>query len=430
MFEYKKYINSAMEDLKFADLTEVQKKVIPLILEGKDLMVTSETGSGKTHAYLIPIFQKLDENNHSLQFLISSPTRELAEQIMTFARQIASFSETPIDIRLFTGGTNRPDEMARLKKSQPQIVIGTPGKLKDLVVKENLLDVHLVKTFVVDEADMTLDEGFLEDVDNVAGKMMDGRLQTLVFSATLPEQIQPFLRKYLKSPEFIQISQRNTTSLNIAHYFVKTKGHVREEVLKNLLKTINPYFAIVFCNTKESADFVYSVLVAEKYNVGLLHGGLEARKRKQVIAGVRGLKFQYLVATDLLSRGIDIPNISHIINYELPRDWEFYVHRTGRTGRMDKDGIAISLYDYDNDEYLNMLEERGLKTGYKEIVGGNLVDGKIRAEREKRGKIISEAEKKAIAILPKNKDVKPGYKKKYAEQVKEIQKKFARKRGK
>jgi len=428
MFEYKKYINSALEDTKFTELTEVQKKVIPLVIEGKDLMVTSETGSGKTHAFLIPIFQKLDENEHGMQFLISSPTRELAEQIFTFAKQIASFSPTPIDIRLYTGGSNRLEEIARLKKTQPQIAIGTPGKLKDLVVKENVLDIHLVRLFVVDEADMTLDEGFLEDVDYVASKM-DKRLQTLVFSATLPEKIQPFLRKYLKNPEFIQVAAKNDTSLNISHYFVKTKGRPREEVLKSVLRSVHPYFAIVFANTKDTAEFVYRLMTAEKYNVALLHGGLEARKRKQVITGVREMKYQFLVATDLLSRGIDIPNISHIINYELPSDWEFYVHRTGRTGRVDKDGIAVSLYDYDNDEYMDMLEARGLKTAYKEVVDGQLVDGKIRGEREKRGKITSEAEKKAIAIVPKTTTVKPGYRKKYQAKVDEVKKTFIRKRG-
>jgi ATP-dependent RNA helicase CshB len=431
MLEYKKYVNLALEKLGFQELTPVQKKVIPAVMDGKDLMVTSETGSGKTHAFLIPIFQKLNETDPTLQFLISSPTRELAEQIFTFAKQIAVFSETPIDIRLYTGGTNRADEVARLKKTAPQIVIATPGKLRDLVVKENLLDVHLVKTFVVDEADMTLDEGFLEDVDSVASKMPTD-LQMLVFSATLPEKIRPFLKKYLRNPEFIEIASKNQISLNIVHYFVKTKGRPREEIFKNLLKAVNPYFCIVFCNTKESADAVYKLMQEEKCNVALLHGGLEARKRKQVITGVRDLQYQYLVATDLLSRGIDIPDISHIINYEIPRDWEFYVHRTGRTGRMNKDGLAISLYDYDNDDYLDMLEQRGLKTAYKEISKGEIVDAKIRGEREKRGKILNEGQKKAISVLPKlaAQTVKPGYKKKYQEQVDQAKKTFAgRKRG-
>lgn len=425
----KKYMEIALEKNGFRELTEVQTKVIPVAVSGRDMMVTSETGSGKTHAFLIPLFEKLSESDRFLQFLISSPTRELAEQIYDFAKQIAQYSETPIDIRMYTGGTDRLDEIARLKKSQPQIVIGTPGKLKDLVSKENALDVHLVKTFIVDEADMTMDEGFLEDIDFVASKMSK-EMQMLVFSATLPEKIQPFLRKYLKNPVFIDIATKNRTNQNIAHYFVKTKGRPREEVLKSVLKTINPYFAIVFCNKKETADFVFQIMEAEHYNVGLLHGGLEARKRKQILNNVRDLKYQYLVATDLLSRGIDIPNISHIINYDLPSDWEFYVHRTGRTGRMDADGIAVSLYDYDNDDYLDMLEDRGLKTSYKEVSNNQLVDGRVRGERTKRVKFVPEAQKKAIAVIPKSKDVKPGYKKKYQEKVAEIKEKFTKKRGK
>lgn len=431
MFPYKPYVSRALEALGFQELTEVQTRVIPAALSGRDLMVTSETGSGKTHAYLIPLFERLVEEDKSLQFVISSPTRELARQIAAFAQQIAEFSSVPIDIRVFTGGTDRPEEMAKLRKQMPQIVIGTPGKLRDLTIKENLLDVHRVRTYVVDEADMTLDEGFLEDIDRVASRMPE-TLQTLVFSATLPEKIQPFLRKYLRNPEFIDIAGRNSTSLQIAHYFIKTKGRPREEVLGKLLPNLRPYFCIVFCNTKETAENVYRQMADGGYQVGLLHGGLEARKRRQVLAAVRELRYQYLVTTDLLSRGIDIPDISHIINYDLPRDWEFYVHRTGRTGRMDKNGVAISLYDYDNDDYLNLLEARGLKTVYKEIGREGLIDAKVRGARGKRPTIISDSAKQAIAVLPKPKkdQVKPGYKKKYQEQVKSLAKTYSGKRGK
>lgn len=431
MFSTKEYVNSALAELGFREFTEVQAAVIPEALAGKDLMVTSETGSGKTHAFLIPLFEKLEEKVASTQYLISSPTRELAQQTFDFIRQIAAKSPDPLDVRLYTGGTNRLEEIARLKKSQPQIVVGTPGKLKDLVLKENLLDIHQVKTFIVDEADMTLDEGFLPDVDAVAGRMGNS-LQMMVFSATLPEKIQPFLRKYLRNPKFIDIAQKNRTSQNISHWFVKTRNRPREEVLHELLGTLRPYFAIVFCNTQESADQVYRLMTEWKENVALLHGGLEARKRRQVLTAVRDLKCQYLVATDLLSRGIDIPDISHIINYELPSDWEFYVHRTGRTGRMAKDGIAVSLYDRDNDEYLDALEARGLKTAYKEIANGALVNGKVRAERQKRIAVVPQSAQKAMSILPKpgKSEVKPGYKKKYREKVESVAKRLAKKRGK
>lgn len=431
MFSTKEYVNSALAELGFREPTEVQSAVIPPALAGMDLMVTSETGSGKTHAFLIPLFEKLDEKDPSLQFLISSPTRELALQTFDFLRQIAAKSPDPVDIRLYTGGTNRAEEISRLQKSKPQIAVGTPGKLKDLVLKENLLDVHRVKTFVVDEADMTLDEGFLPDVDAVASRM-PSPLQMVVFSATLPEKIQPFLRKYLHNPEFIEIAGKNRTNLHISHWFVKTRGRAREEVLHELLGTLRPYFAIVFCNTQESAETVYRLMTGWNMSVALLHGGLEARKRRQVLSAVRDLKCQYLVATDLLSRGIDIPDISHIVNYELPSDWEFYVHRTGRTGRMSKDGVALSLYDRDDDAYLDALEARGLRTAYKEIVDGALVDAKIRAERQKRQPVVPEAAKRAMAVLPRAKDagVKPGYKKKYREKVESLAKRLAKKRGK
>jgi len=412
MFEYKPFINAALAELGFQSLTEVQSVVIPKILSGRDLVVKSATGTGKTHAYLIPIFGSIDPDKAVPQVLISAPTRELVTQIAAFARQIAGHSTVPIDIRTYTGGTDRNVEIARLAKSQPQIVIGTPGKLRDLVRRENALDVHAVKVFIVDEADMTLDEGFLEDVDQVAGTMGDN-LQTLVFSATIPEKIQPFLKKYLKNPEFIDVKAAGIDSLDIKHWFVKTREHDRADILPLVLGAINPFLCIIFCNTKESADAVYRKMADAGKNVALIHGGLEARKRRQIVASIRLLTFQYVVATDIVSRGIDIAGITHIINYELPSDPEFYIHRSGRTGRMDKDGIVVSLYEFADDEYLDKLETKGIKAEYKDIVNGSFVAAKQRKERTFRQRRPGKAENAVRWIVKKPDAVKPGYKKKF-----------------
>jgi ATP-dependent RNA helicase CshB len=427
MFPYKPFINTALKDLGFTQLTDVQNTVIPKIMKGQDLIVQSATGTGKTHSYLIPIFEKLDCDLKECQVVISAPTRELATQIFAFAKQIRDHASQAIDIRLYTGGSNRNDEIDRLKKSQPQIVIGTPGKLKDLVVKTNVLKAYQAKIFIVDEADMTLDEGFLTDVDMVASTMSP-KLQMLVFSATIPESIQPFLKKYLKNPEMIALNAGPGVNQNVVHTLIKTRERDRLFILKNLLKVLNPYLAIIFCNTKESADKLYESMKSEHYNVALIHGGLEARKRKLIVADIRSLKYQYVVATDIVSRGIDIHGISHIINYELPEDVEFYVHRSGRTGRMDKDGMVLSLYDFEDNTYLDRLDSKGIHCQSMDIKGDLLVEVKSRNTRQNKEWKPGSAQLKAQLRIKKPTTVKPGYKKKYQAEVEATKKQF-KKRG-
>ncbi len=426
----KNYLEQALVKLDFKDLTEVQKKVIPLVLEGKDLVVEAKTGSGKTHAYLLPVFEKLDETNKSVQVLICAPTKELAQQIFGFTKFIADLSEKPIDVRLYVGSTDRNTEISRLKVSQPQIAIGTPGKLLDLIRQENCLKSHTSRTFIVDEADMTLDEGFLHDVDQIASTLSK-EMQMLVLSATIPVKIQPFLKKYLHNPIMLHMNQISDHNLSINHFFIKTKEQERTLRFKEVMTTFNPYLAIIFCNTKTSSIEAYNLMKELKYNVALINGDIPYRKRKQLVDRIHNLDFQYVVATDILSRGIDIDSISHIVNYELPKDFTFYIHRSGRTGRMGKDGVTISLYEFTDNEYIDKLESVGIKCQYKDVVGSELVDGKTRKERDKRLKMSSSTDAKANKLVNKPKKVKPGYKAKYNKEVlkkkKELFKKFGKK---
>jgi len=245
----KNFIQKAIKDLGFKDFTEVQKLVIPKASNGLDIIGCSQTGTGKTHAFLIPIFEMLDLNKHEVQAVITAPTRELAQQIYNFAVHISKFSETHIDIRKYVGGSDREKEINRLKKSQPMLVIGTPGKITDLAMKENVLKIHKTKTFVIDEADMSLEIGFLEDIDKIAASMGEG-LQMMVFSATIPEKIRPFLRKYMNKPIEVFIKPKELSSLNIEHIFLPVKSQSRQKVLLDLVKVINPYIALIFCNKK------------------------------------------------------------------------------------------------------------------------------------------------------------------------------------
>jgi len=419
------FIQKAVKDLGFKDYTEVQNLVIPKANKGLDIIGCSQTGTGKTHAFLIPIFEALDLNNHDVQAVITVPTRELAQQIYNFAVHIAKFNETPIDIRQYVGGGDREKEISRLKKSQPQIVIGTPGRIYDLGLKENVLNLYRTKIFVIDEADMTLEVGFLEDIDKIAATMND-ELQMMVFSATIPEKIRPFLRKYMNNPSEIFIKPRELSSLNIEHIFLPIKSQSREKVLLDLIGVLNPYIALIFCNKKETVEEIGTLLYSKGINVVKLHGDISPRQRKQVMARINNAEFQYIVASDIASRGIDIDGVSHVINYELPKDMEFYVHRSGRTGRASYTGLAISFYTPRDEEYLDFLENKGIEIIYKDIKNGELVKRRDRNERIKRIQSTKSVEIDKLNLKRKNKKVKPGYKKKFHRTVQRAQEKARR----
>lgn len=412
----KQYIIDSINDLHFKSFTEIQKKVMPLALKGRDIIGKSVTGSGKTHAFLIPIFQKLEENKKEVQVVITTPTRELAIQIENVCKHIASFCDETIDIRTYVGGSDREREKDRLRSSQPQIVIGTPGKIKDLSIDENLLKIYTARTLVIDEADMTLEAGFIDDIDTFAGTLPN-KLQMMVFSATIPEQLIVFTKKYMFNPEYIEVKNKGVSSVNIEHILVAVKNKNKLQLLDDLLSVINPYLCLVFANKKENVEMLQKELTSKGYKVGVMHGDLEPRERKRMLKRIMDLEFQYVVASDIAARGIDIEGVSHVINYELPKDFEFYIHRTGRTGRANLSGTAISLYDFISDEYLDALEEKGIKFEYKKIVDGELVETKERNQRTKRVQKVSEIDIKAKQSVRKPKKVKPGYKKKMEEAV-------------
>lgn len=425
----KDFILKAIKKLGFTKFTEVQEKVIPVARKKTDIIGCSQTGSGKTHAFLIPIFENLDLENKGVQVVICSPTRELADQIYKNARQIADESEVHIDIRKYTGGSNRLKEIERLEKSQPSIVIGTPGKIKDLAIKENVLNIYKANTFIVDEADMALEIGFLEDIDTIAG-VMNEDLQMMVFSATIPEKLKPFLRKYMNNPFEVYIKPRELSSLNIEHIFIPIKSSDKDQVIDNLLQVINPYVAIIFCNTKETVELLGTRLFTKGYKVTKIHGDIPPRERKRVMERVNKGEFQYIVASDIASRGIDIDGVSHVINYELPKDMEFYVHRSGRTGRAKYTGQAISLYSVKDDAYIDFLESKGIHIVYKDIKDNELVERRERKERVKRERVTAGFDKNTVNVKKNDKKVKPGYKKKYHEKLQREKKRALRNKRK
>ncbi len=323
----KPYIQEALKEINFVQPTEVQEKLIPVVLSGRDLIGESKTGSGKTHTFLIPIFQKLNEELDQVQAVITAPSRELATQIYQAARQLASHSDTEVRVTNYVGGTDKNRQIDKLQASQPHIVVGTPGRIYDLV-KSGDLAIHKAKTFVVDEADMTLDMGFLETVDKIAGSLPKD-LQFMVFSATIPQKLQPFWKKYLSNPVMEQIKTHTVISDTIENWLISTKGRDRNAQILEVTKLMQPYLAMIFVNTKTRADELHSYLTANGLRVAKIHGDIPPRERKRMMNQVKNLDYQYIVATDLAARGIDIEGVSHVINDAIPQDLSFFVHRVG-----------------------------------------------------------------------------------------------------
>lgn len=411
-FHLKQYIYNGLKHIKFNAPTKIQDLVIPRAISGESLIVESATGSGKTHAFLIPILENLDESLNEVQTIIISPTRELASQIYDVLLELL-VDNPNINVARVIGGSDRDNDVKKYEKNQPHIVVGTIGRISDLSLNSNVLKVHTAKTIVIDEADMIFDQKELVEVDKLIGKIQ-GRPQFLIFSATIPKGLRAFLNKYLTNIKVISINEKNLTHENITHIMIPCKAKAKYDILKELLGVINPYLSIIFANTKENVDELAMKLANDGYRVGKLHGDMDDRIRKQMIRRIHALEFQYIVASDIAARGIDIQGVSHVINFDLPNDIEFYIHRTGRTARFDNTGNAYSLYSYEDDEYIKNLQSKGLKTQVLKIYNGELVDAKIARKQiaKTRNEMIEEEVHKKI---PLSKKVKPGYKKKRKE---------------
>ena len=410
-FKFKDYIQEALLDLNFVEATEVQEKLIPIVLAGRDLVGESKTGSGKTHTFLLPIFQKMNEDADNVQAVITAPSRELATQIYQAARQIATFSDKEIRVAHYVGGTDKNRQIGKLAFSQPHIVIGTPGRIYDLV-KSGDLAIHKANTFVVDEADMTLDMGFLETVDKIASNLPK-ELQFLVFSATIPQKLQPFLKKYLSNPVIEQIKTKTVISDTIENWLISTKGQDKNAQIYQITQLLQPYLAMIFVNTKTRADELHSYLTAQGLKVAKIHGDVPPRERKRIMNQVKNLEFEYIVATDLAARGIDIEGISHVINDAIPQDLSFFVHRVGRTGRNGLPGTAITLYQPSDDSDIRELEKLGIQFIPKMIKADEFQDTYDRDRRSNREKRQEKLDTEMIGLVKKKKKkIKPGYKKK------------------
>ena len=420
-FKFQPFIIEALNQQGFYKPTEIQEKMIPLVLKSESAIGQSQTGTGKTHAFVLPILEKIKPEVQQVQAVITAPTRELASQIY---HQILKMTEhcsvdKSIMTRCYIGGTDKQRTIDKLKV-QPHIVVGTPGRIKDLMTEQALF-VHTADTLVVDEADMMLDMGFIEDLDQVAAKMPE-KLQMLVFSATIPEKLKPFLKKYMENPKIIQIDSKQRAAVNLEHLLLPSRHRNKKQLVHDALLAYNPYLAIVFTNTKKMAEEVAGFLIEKGLKVGRVHGDLNPRERKKMMKQIQDLEFQYIVATDLAARGIDIEGVSHVINYELPTDLDFYVHRVGRTARAGNSGIALTIYDLSDEDALIRLEKMGIQFKYVDLKNEEFVEIEDRNRRKTRVKQEDAADKVAKSMIKKPQKVKPGYKKKMQWEMDKIKK--------
>ncbi|MFC2948373.1 DEAD/DEAH box helicase [Virgibacillus sediminis] len=424
-FSFQPMMEQIIRGLQFRKPTEIQQEVIPAALEGKSVIGHSRTGSGKTHAYLLPLFNKLEEDKREVQFVITAPTRELATQIYDEVRKIIRFSdkEHTWTAKLLVGGTDK-QKMAEKLKQPPHIIVGTPGRILDLV-KEEAVSIYTARSFVIDEADLMLDLGFINDVDQLLVRSNPG-VQLLVFSATIPQRLEHFFKKYLENPYYVKIDDHFSPE-KMEHRLIDVRHRDPADIIYEISQTIHPYLAIIFANGKEAANQLANSLLERGLQPGLIHGGLSPRERKRVLKDIQNLKFQYVVATDLAARGIDIKGVSHVINAQLPKEEDFYIHRVGRTARAGMEGTAVSLYGENDVKLIEKLEDKGLNFIYTDVKNGEWHEAKPWNERNLRTKVTTDMDKEAWKRVKKKKQVKPGYKKKMQRQQESIKRQLAKK---
>ncbi len=331
--------------------TPVQIQTIPIILSGKDVIAQSQTGTGKTLAFLLPILEKTRNSAPHVQTLIVTPTRELTLQIRDEAAKLAKVLN--INILALYGGKD-VDEQIRKLHGQPHLVIGTPGRLLDHVRRKTLVLSGVTK-LVLDEADQMLHMGFLEEVEEVI-QLTSPKRQTLLFSATMPPKVRSLAARYMTKPADIHIQTANITLDEIKQIMIELPEAGKLDKLCSMIDEYQPYLAIIFCHTKERAKALNTALIQRGYKVDELHGDLSQAKRTQVMKRFSDAKLQLLVATDIAARGLDIEGITHVFSYDIPHDTESYIHRIGRTGRAGETGTAITFIAPGEHMYLRLIE--------------------------------------------------------------------------
>ena len=345
-----------INEMGFINPTEVQEQSIPfLLLENRDLISLAQTGTGKTAAFGLPVIQKTELKNKYVQSIILCPTRELCIQI---CKDLETYSKYVSGIKILAvyGGTNIDTQIKSLNKGV-HIVVGTPGRTKDLI-KRKVLKLELVNKVVLDEADEMLSMGFKDDLDFILERTRDNR-QTMLFSATISKEVKSISKRYMSDAKEISVSKINSGAKNIEHHIYNVSSRNKYEALKRIADFNPNIYGIVFCRTKRHTKDIANKFMAEGYNADAIHGDLSQNQRDEVMQRFRNKSLQILIATDVAARGLDVDDITHVINYSLPDDPEVYIHRSGRTARAGKSGISIAISNESERRKIKSIEKKG-----------------------------------------------------------------------
>jgi ATP-dependent RNA helicase DeaD len=347
---------ASINELGYEEPTPIQARAIPLMLQGRDIIAQAQTGTGKTAAFSVPLVERVDAGSRLVQAIVIVPTRELAVQVAEAVHALGRgrhISVVPIY------GGQPYDRQLRALRAGVQVVVGTPGRMMDHI-RRGTLSLDNVRTAVLDEADEMLDMGFLEDIEFILDKI-PAEHQTALFSATIPSRIAELARKYLRDPERVTIAQETRTAPQTRQLWYQTPYRGKLDVLTSILDYEAPQSAIVFCRTRREVDTLAEALEARGYSTAAIHGDISQVQREQQLRAFRDNRAEILVATDVAARGLDIPDVSHVINYDIPDDTDAYVHRVGRTGRMGREGEAITLVTPREVRLLRLIEQQTRK---------------------------------------------------------------------
>ncbi len=336
---FSKQVHRAVADQGWDSPTPIQALALPELLRGLDVVGLAQTGSGKTAAFAIPLIEAIDRRERGVQALVLVPTRELASQA---AAEISNLSHyEPVRPLVLCGGTNIGPQIKALKNRSNPVIVGTPGRILDHL-QRGTLKLGGVRYLVLDEADRMLDMGFAPDVGRILSHTPAER-QTALFSATMPDAIRGIVKRHMHSPKWLAVESEAPTVDTVEQVYYRVDGRDKTRALQTLIDAEEEPLAIVFRRTKHGATKLHRQLERGGYRAGLLHGGKTQAQRSKTLAAFTGGRMRILVATNVAARGLDIPNVSHVVNYDIPEDVDTYVHRIGRTARAGKDGIAATL---------------------------------------------------------------------------------------
>ena len=427
MNQFKTYITKTLnEELLINELNQLQKEVIPIIEKDKNVVLVSQTGTGKTLCYLLPILNSIDLNNTNLQCVIVVPTKELIRQITKILSDFKKH-ENNLSFLSIINNSSKIDFNLESKSNKHQIIVCSPNKFNELSKFKNYT--KSLKYLVLDEADMTLDLGFFGMVNQVFSNLKNiDEIKKIATSATLHESLSVQVSKFFKNSVIINKSKNIWENANIQHFVIHyNPNEDKKRMLVAIINKLNPYFGIVFCNTKKEVAEIYDYLYQSGFKALKLHGNLDNRQRKNIFREIKENNFNLLVASDLASRGVDIEGASHIISYDMPKEDLWYIHRAGRSGRKFYKGNSYVFNDKNSIYQIQRLDRKGVKWKHLKFIKNDLIEYQFKLKPKTKKE--TEVDRQIRDVINKaSKKVKPNYKKKIKLQIEEIKRKAKRQR--